>query len=228
MNGLAFNLTGADAYEIARANSTQTGLTTAIYCAALQAPGGVEAVFADPKGFLNLTDQIYTLFLALISKRVYFTSADPTTSLNLRIAAYEERIVLAPWVVHVEAALLFVMGLLGIVVHIQHTKDRRLLVLPVSPSTIGATLSLAANSNVGDLLHNEATHNLHVETVNDEALREILSTKMFKFDEKTGQIVVDPDTQAPPPTPTTLPLLGKRLSTRGSGYKSVSAPTTPV
>lgn len=42
-----------------RANAIRTGIPNAIFRQAEQAPGGPEAVFADPNGFLTYTRRIY-------------------------------------------------------------------------------------------------------------------------------------------------------------------------
>jgi hypothetical protein len=49
----------ADINVQSRANSIQSGIPSAIFRQAQQAPGGLESVFQNPDGFLGYTRQIY-------------------------------------------------------------------------------------------------------------------------------------------------------------------------
>lgn len=59
-NGIAFDLTNADRFEVARADATASGLPTAILVKASALEGGLPSAYANGgTGMLNITQDIY-------------------------------------------------------------------------------------------------------------------------------------------------------------------------
>lgn len=66
-NGVAFNLTGADSFVLARANATNLQLPASILQAAALAPGGLTAAFAN-NTFTAMAVQVYVSISLLFNK----------------------------------------------------------------------------------------------------------------------------------------------------------------
>lgn len=72
-NGVAFNLTNADQFVIARANATDLQIPASIFQAATQAPGGLTAAF-QTNSFVEMATQVYVSYvISLFSWNVNIT-----------------------------------------------------------------------------------------------------------------------------------------------------------
>lgn len=83
---------------------------------------------------------------------------------------------------HGLAALLILIGLIGIVIHLLHRRMRRGLYLTAAPGTVAAVVALTSHSGFGELLHpyDDA-----------RAIRTKLANLRFSIDHRTGAIIAD-------------------------------------
>ncbi|KAG8853833.1 hypothetical protein FRB96_007973 [Tulasnella sp. 330] len=149
-NGITF-IPNPDPYINARSLSTQTAIPFAIYQGATVQPGGVSAVAQLDDGFLNITNTVYTRFLALAAKSVYFVGTDE--SVTGEIATYETRLWVNPLAAHAFSAALIFIAVLASITHIAHRRARQHVYLSCSTSTIAGVLSMTSHSQFPKLLH---------------------------------------------------------------------------
>jgi len=76
LSGQAFNAVVFDnsnnSFIQARATAVNNGVPGAIFRYASQLAGGPESTFADPSGFLNITQKVYTQHLSISAQAIYF------------------------------------------------------------------------------------------------------------------------------------------------------------
>jgi hypothetical protein len=82
--------------------------------------------------------------------------------------------------VHLEAALLLVIALVGAFVQIFHRYSRRKLRLQHIPGTIASAISIGAETNLAQLLNNQQEQNFS----------QVLHNKHFRIDPQTMKIVI--------------------------------------
>ncbi|KAG9022031.1 hypothetical protein FRB95_000958 [Tulasnella sp. JGI-2019a] len=150
-NGINFNLTGADSYVNARAMSTQSAVPFAIYQGATNQPGGVSQVIQLEDGFLNLTTTVYTRFLALAAKSVYFVAT--SQQMSGEIQTTEIRLWVYPLAAHLFSGSLVLIAILAGITHIFHVRARRNVFLTCDPSTLAGAVSMTSHSKFPKLLH---------------------------------------------------------------------------
>ncbi len=80
------------------------------------------------------------------------------------------------------ALLLIGIGLVGIVTHLLHRRQRRNLYLTSAPGTIATIIALSSHSGFGELLYPYD---------NKKAIREKFANLRFSLDRRTGAIVAD-------------------------------------
>ncbi|KZT34086.1 hypothetical protein SISSUDRAFT_318122 [Sistotremastrum suecicum HHB10207 ss-3] len=182
LNGIAFNLTNPDRYVLGRENATQSILPAAIWQSAVM-NNGTDIMFNNSgTGWVELTDQVYSLYLALVASSVYFVDSDPSSHIELKINTVQSRILLSPIATHILAAALVILGCLGFIVHLYHKKLREPLALHHSPGTIASAVAITANSDFGNLMHGKQQ---------EKEIVQALRNKRFKLDRSTGKIVLD-------------------------------------
>jgi hypothetical protein len=84
-------------------------------------------------------------------------------------------------VVHLQAAILLVVAVVGIFVQVFHRRSRRQLRLQHIPGTLASAISIGAETNLAQLLNSQQEENL------DKAL----SDKQFRIDPRTMKILVE-------------------------------------
>jgi len=178
-NGLIFNAS-TNINVQSRANAIRTGIPNAIFRQAEQAPGGPEAVFADPNGFLTYTRRIYTQHLSLATKSNYFVRTNSTV--NSVLTQLVPRLYVEPLAAHALASLCITIALVVLCLHFWHFRQRRDIYLTRCPGSIGSAVALTARSGFGDLLKPYD---------NDEQLSRALGSLRFRLDQRTGAIIVD-------------------------------------
>jgi len=176
-NGIVFNTTGLDSFGQARALSTQAGLPFAINEAA-GAMGGAAAVIQSEFGFTNITEKIYTRFLALAAKDTFFIK-DPNT-ISSTLVSYEIRLWVYPLDAHLLAAALLAIAALGALVHYSHARARANTYLSCDTSTIAGVLSMTSHSKFPTLLH---------AGMDEDDLHRALRAMRFHISPRTWQIV---------------------------------------
>ncbi|KAL6310219.1 hypothetical protein BKA93DRAFT_888841 [Sparassis latifolia] len=148
-NGVLFDRTN-DTFVASRAVSIQTGVPGSIFRFALQTDPSLSSFFASETGFLNITNKVYTQFLSVSAKSIYFVPA--SENLQGEVTQMLLRLVIVPFPAHCLAVLFLLIGIIGIAVHILHRRQRRELYLTAPPGSIATSMALAYHSGMGDLL----------------------------------------------------------------------------
>ncbi|KAJ3821159.1 hypothetical protein F5878DRAFT_620584 [Lentinula raphanica] len=185
-NGVVFE-NQTDPFVQARATATTNGVPGAIFRSASQLPGGIDAVFKTANPFLDLTNSVYTLYLALVTQSIYFVPQNST--LPAQLSSINLRLTINPLPGHALAFFLFFIGFVGVFIHIISRRQRRGLYLPTAPGTIASTIAMTAHSGFGELL---------MPTDDEDALERKLSDLRFSIDKRTGAIVATADVSLDP------------------------------
>ncbi|EIN06901.1 hypothetical protein PUNSTDRAFT_54242 [Punctularia strigosozonata HHB-11173 SS5] len=182
LNGLFANTDSlTNSFVKARQTATSSGVPGAVFRFAVQQDGTGQSTFSDPNGFLTLTQNIYTQFLAIVAKSVYFVQGTPA-ELTAELTSNLPRLFMNELAAHGLAAALGLIGIIGIVVHILHRRARMGLHLTAPPGSIAAIVSLTSRSGFGDLL-------LPYDDV--DTIRHKLDGLRFRLDKRTGAIVAE-------------------------------------
>jgi len=178
-NGIQFNLTGADQFVIARQNATDLQLPSSILQAAATSPGGLTAAFAT-NSFTGMAVQVYTTYLKLIAKSVYFL---PTTDITIpvMVKSMQKRLWLSAVAVHIEAVALLVVAIVGGYIQILHRHNRKNLNLLHEPGTIASAVSIGAQTDLANLLHG---HRQEADFIR------ALQNRKFRIDPRTMKIIM--------------------------------------
>ncbi|TFY64148.1 hypothetical protein EVG20_g6049 [Dentipellis fragilis] len=235
-NGLIF-AQSSDTNIQARATSIKSGIPNAIFRGASQNSSGLQAVFDDQDAFTNLTTTVYTQYLALAAKSIYFLPADnqvfsrvtqlvPRLWIEYVLLSPSSRIsrpklikptthLPRPLTTHFLAAILILESLTILYIHILHHRARRLVYLSHAPGSIGTVLSQTAHSGFGELLlpYDDAAR-----------MKRKLKGLRFRLDQRTGAIVVDdqvmqyaPGQEPRPHDETMMKLVGQQRAGVGAG-----------
>ncbi|KAG9046929.1 hypothetical protein FS837_003365 [Tulasnella sp. UAMH 9824] len=145
-NGVEFDVGGANLYVKARALSVQTGVAGAVYRGA-DPYGGAAVVMQTDNGYLNITETVYTRFLALVAKSTYFN--DVGTTIEGKMDSYDVRLAVYSYAAHAFAAALTFIAVMATVNHFVHTRERGETKLACAPTTIAGIVSTASYSNYG-------------------------------------------------------------------------------
>jgi len=222
-NGIQFNLTGADQFVIARQNATDLQLPSSILQAAATAPGGLATAFAT-NSFTGMAVQVYTTYLQLIAKSVYFLPITNQT-IPVQVKSVQKRLWLSAVAVHIEVVALFVVALVGAYIQILHRINRRNLNLLHEPGTIASAVSIGAQTNLANLLDGHQQEDDFIRT---------LQNKKFRIDPRTMKIIMqgeDGYEQAASPHPRQTVFgelsgnLNRRFSSIAPGRRGI--PTSP-
>ncbi|KAF8962330.1 hypothetical protein BDZ97DRAFT_1122718 [Flammula alnicola] len=223
-NGIMFNLTNPDQFVLARQNATQLQLPASIYQAALKSPQGYFGSF-DNNAFTTLSDQVYSIYLALVAKEVYFLPDDEP--INLQVKTFRKRVWLSASAVHLLTTALLLLAFFATIIHLFHREDRRHLRLKHEPGTIASAVSIGAQTGVGNILAGR-----HAQ----QDLKEALQDRKFRIDPVDMRLFMEGEegyeTVSLPPSPmsrrkSVLEILqGRRMSQRFS--KNSSGPNTPT
>lgn len=89
-NGVQFNLTGASADTVLRANITQLQLPASVF--QMMDRGDLATALSDPAQVVNTTATRYQLFLALSARSNYFVSATDGSQLLVSILETQQRL----------------------------------------------------------------------------------------------------------------------------------------
>jgi len=218
-NGIQFNLTGADQFVIARQNATDLQLPSSILQAAETSPGGLTAAFAT-NSFTGMAVQVYTTYLKLIAKSVYFL---PTTDeiIPVQVKSVQKRLWLSDVAVHIEAVALLVVAITGAYIQLLHRHNRKDLNLLHEPGTIASAVSIGAQTHLAHLLDGHQRQ---------DGFLGALQGKKFRIDPRTMKIVMQDEAgyeQATSPNvqQSVFGVLGRR-SSLGPG-QTPPMPTSP-
>jgi hypothetical protein len=177
-NGVAFNLTGGDQFVQARANATNVQLPASILEYASLQPGGVAGAFAN-NSFTGLAVQVYTTYMKLIAKSTYFQTLDGA-AMPIEISNFQSRLWLNAVAVHIGAAALIVVALMGGCIQIAHAYSRRNLRLHHRPGTIASAVTIGAQTSLANILHGQQE---------EKDIMQALRDKKFRIDPRTMKIL---------------------------------------
>lgn len=173
LNGLAFNLgNNVDDFQRGRIAAVTSGLPGAIIQVAQQ-PGnvGVQGLFLNGgDAFAKISDQVYTLYLTLVAKEMYFIASNATT-LQSEVRTWQKRLWMSGVATHILAVGLLVLALTSAFVHVAHARLRAPVTLAHRPGTLATALALASGHE-------------HMPDA-----RVVLSKRRFRIDPTTGRIV---------------------------------------
>ncbi|KAG5637195.1 hypothetical protein H0H81_005408 [Sphagnurus paluster] len=224
-NGIEFNLTTPDQFVLSRQNATRLQLPAAVFQAAVQSPEGLVGSF-EANRFVELTNNVYTSYLALVARNVYFLPY--TEAMTMQVRTWRKRVWLSSTAVHLLAAAMFLLAFFGTIVHLFHRADRRRLRLHHLPGTIASAVSIGAQTGMGELLAGRQ---------HQKDITEALQNKKFRIDPQTMKIIMEGEEgyeSATSPTDGRKSIFAalqgqNRLSKRFSTFsaKPPSVPTTP-
>ncbi|KAF5319193.1 hypothetical protein D9619_008744 [Psilocybe cf. subviscida] len=186
-NGVIFPPTD-NSFIQARANATRSIVPGTIFHAAqLLKPNGVQTAFSIDNRMMDLTTQFYTRHLAVSAKSIYFV--DQNSTLTANVSSLVPRLVIDPLPAHFLAIILIITGIIGMLVHFNHRRQRQTLKLAAPPGSIASVVALTSRSGFGDMLY----------PYDDEAtLEKKLDGLRFRLDRRTGAILAeDLDSEAP-------------------------------
>jgi len=180
-NGINFTLVAPnnDKFVIARMNATQLTMPAAVFQAAVQSAQGLEASFTADL-FVNWSNQVYSTYLTLIAKAVYFLpNQEP---ILLQVKTFQLRLWLTSTAVHLLAALFLILAVVAAVIHIFHRYERQDLNLLHQPGTIASAVSIGAETGMGQLLAQQR---------NTEEIHQALRDRKFRIDPYSMRIIMN-------------------------------------
>lgn len=179
-SGVVFNQS-SDVLISARAIVINSVLPSTIFrYASQQQPGGVQAVFTDPYGWLNATSKLYTQHLAIATQFLYFGPTNETIPATL--TTISPRLFVEPLPAHALSALLFVVAITGFTIHLLHAPSRRKLWLISPPGSIASIVSMTSRSGFGELL---------LPYDDDRHMQDRLTGLKFRLDPRNGAIIAE-------------------------------------
>ncbi|KAL0062545.1 hypothetical protein AAF712_010584 [Marasmius tenuissimus] len=178
-NGVLFDTTN-NTFIDARGTAAKAGIPGAVFRAASQRQNGLQAEFDSANGFLDLTDKIYTQYLSLAAKSIYFVPRNDT--IPARMDSLLPRLIISPIPAHGMALNMVLIGLIGLAVQIVHRRQRKQLHLAAPPGTIASVMALSSHSGFGQLL---------MPYDSEEKMQNKLSGLRFQLDKRTGALIAD-------------------------------------
>jgi len=178
-NGISFNLTNPDQFVLARQAATQLQLPSAVFQAAETSAGGLAAIFKTDQ-LVALSTQVYSTYLRLIAKTVYFLPFEEP--LTVQVKTIRKRLWMSEVAVHLLAVAMILVALIGIIIHIFHRADRQDLHLAHRPGTIASAVSFGAQTGMGNLLAGRQRA---------EDMNQVLQNKKFRIHPQTMKIVME-------------------------------------
>ncbi|KAJ7117388.1 hypothetical protein C8R43DRAFT_1137680 [Mycena crocata] len=178
-NGINFTLTTQDKFIVARMNATQLTMPAAVFQAAVQSSAGLVGSF-DADLFVKWSNQVYSTYLTLIAKAVYFkANKEPIT---MQLKTFELRLWMNSTAVHLLTTLFFLLAIAATIIHIFHRYERQDLNLLHQPGTIASAVSIGAQTGMGQLLAQQR---------NTEEIQMALQDKRFRIDPVSMRILMD-------------------------------------
>ncbi|KAG7092022.1 hypothetical protein E1B28_008404 [Marasmius oreades] len=186
-NGIVWNstLTTNDSSIKDRMSAVGVVMPAAIFRSASSGDVGVAGAFTADK-FPDLSNKVYTSYLSLVAKSLYFVQPPAGTNVQLQPKTTVKRLFLSAFSTHFLTALLLILAIFSIFIHVTHTYSRRNLHLRHLPGTIASAVSIGGQTSTSALL---AKSTAPTESDLEYALRE----RRFRIDPKTMKIVMEGD-----------------------------------
>ncbi|KZV80012.1 hypothetical protein EXIGLDRAFT_733809 [Exidia glandulosa HHB12029] len=132
---------------------------------------GVAGLFANGgDAFAKLSDQVYTMYLTLVAKEMYFIPST-TTTLNSEARTWQKRLWMSEPAAHILAVGLLVLAVAAAIIQVAHARLRAPVTLAHDPGTLATALALASGHE-------------HMPDA-----RVVLSKRRFRIDPTTGRLV---------------------------------------
>ncbi|KAI0797247.1 hypothetical protein BC629DRAFT_1592295 [Irpex lacteus] len=179
IQGMFFALSSPDPFQQQRQNAIQLSLPAAVFQAAQNAPEGLTDAFQNNK-FANLSSAVYTTYLALVAKTVYFL--DFQQPIEIDTQTIHKRLFLSNVAVHLLASAMFVLAVFGTILQIWHRRESSILRLTHAPGTIASAVSLGGKTGLGEVLAGR---------LRQEDMLEALRNRRFRIDTRTMKIVME-------------------------------------
>ncbi|KAH8833004.1 hypothetical protein DL96DRAFT_1584277 [Flagelloscypha sp. PMI_526] len=180
-NGIQFNITTTDPFVFARRDATAIQLPSAAFQLAKQDPAGFHASF-DHGNFTRWTDQVYSTYLKLIAKQIYFLPID--APVDAEIKTLQNRAFLSAPAVHILSTAFFLVALGSFIIHFLHYHDRKDLILRHEPGTLASAIYVGADTPFAKLIANRE---------NDDQVRDALKAARFRLDPIRNKVIMDGD-----------------------------------
>ncbi|TFY67392.1 hypothetical protein EVJ58_g1660 [Rhodofomes roseus] len=179
LNGVIFPPTN-NTFVGSRGLTISMGLPGTIYRNASLTPSFDDFFEDSSTSFLSLTSSVYSTYLSVIAKTVYFVPAE--FSIKADLINHLPRLVVEPLAAHGLAAVLLTVGIVGMIVHLLHRHARRDLYLTAPPGSIGASMALAFHAGFGASL---------TPYDDGESIGRKLRSMRFSMDRRTGAILAE-------------------------------------
>ncbi|KIJ47062.1 hypothetical protein M422DRAFT_249378 [Sphaerobolus stellatus SS14] len=176
-NGVGF-INDTDQLDTNQMVAIRTTLSSAVLQSAQGSSGGLAGSIKD-HSIVNITQDLYSLYLSLIAKDLYFVPSNVTVLATTK--AIFPRLFLVDIVVHFLSTVAILFSVLAVFIHRRHYAIRDDIVLPLEPGTLASAIAFTTNSDVNHLLN---------ANVDEAKIKEILKDKRFALDRASGRVIV--------------------------------------
>ncbi|KAI9065629.1 hypothetical protein FKP32DRAFT_1610546 [Trametes sanguinea] len=183
-NGLFFDESSLDGTSLARLQGIQQQLPGAVFEAAKVNDTLLSFTFNN-NGFAALAQNVYTTYLSLVAKSVYFVEDEG--DILVRVGSNCKRIFLVTFAVIILCCVMSVLALGGLVLHIIHYHARKGLAIPPQLGTLSAAIWLTAQTDIALALADDE--------VTRDKIEERLSGHRYFIHHESGRILRLPDPQ---------------------------------
>ncbi|KDQ22240.1 hypothetical protein PLEOSDRAFT_1086950 [Pleurotus ostreatus PC15] len=183
-NGIefAFALDNPDRFIRQRRDSVRLQMPAAVLQAASQSAEGLESSFQADR-FVQLSTRVYTTYLTLIAKEVYFLGyPNDRRPINVQVKQWVKRLFLSDVSVHVLATFMLLLAFLSTFIQIWHRFSRRNLRLRHEPGTIASAVAIGGQTSAGELLSGQRS---------EKDLSNVLRGKKFRIEPLTMKIIME-------------------------------------
>ncbi|KIJ47903.1 hypothetical protein M422DRAFT_778028 [Sphaerobolus stellatus SS14] len=206
-NGIAFESAAdfnlSDTFVNARALSVESGIPGSIFRVASDPNnpmGGLDNVFDDPNGFLDLTTKIYTQYLSITASSNYFVAA--STNIKADLTLWPNRLWISARNAHALTALLLLVAFTGTVLHLIHRQQRKRLYLASRPGSFAHYMSLLPDVPPGRSQNAPSKETPSLSPYDSKrAMRKKLNGLEFMMDQRGKIVPVIPMQNMQPATP---------------------------
>lgn len=171
LNGIGFNAT-FDSFRNDQTTSIRVTLSSVVF-------QNVSAGFPNNDQLENTAENIYSLYLSLIAKSLYFVPTNVTVPATTKTIF--PRLFMVDVAAHILSGILLLFSALAGFIHRRHYQIRDNIILPLQPGTLASAVAFTAGSDVSKLFEPNA---------DQRRLKEILKEKRFTLDRSSGRVVV--------------------------------------
>ncbi|THH17320.1 hypothetical protein EW146_g3465 [Bondarzewia mesenterica] len=180
-NGLAWPQSQlvSDPFVLERANAIQLQIPASVFQLALQSPGGLQGAF-DNNLFPELSAMIYTTYLTMLAKLVYFVEINQP--IEAQIHVFSKRIVMSTIPAWLLIAAICMLLLSNCWIRFKYIPDKPELQLPCRPGTLASSGLLTSSPQMAKLYNTWR---------GSTKLKTIFEGKTFSLDQERMKIMID-------------------------------------